>query len=128
MEEPDREGIPMPCVEFVNEQDVSGAGQIDGTASCRVYATTKGIRGVPSVEEIAAALRAHPHSSATTHGNGHGRWQSSVAMLPAVGMSLLPKLAWPAYAAAPATLVTRMVTSRLLRPGRATEGASITRV
>ena len=94
-------GYGSPTI-FVDEQDASGAGQIDGTASCRVYATTEGISGVPSVEDIVAALRGHAHSSTSSHGTSRGRWQSSVAMVPAVGMSLLPKLAcpacWPAYA------------------------------
>ncbi|MBT8464894.1 MAG: MerC domain-containing protein [Deltaproteobacteria bacterium] len=94
-------GYGSPTI-LVDKQAVGGSGQIDGTASCRVYATAEGIRGVPGVEEIVAALRGRLHSSASTHENAHGRWKSSVAILPAVGMSLLPKLAcpacWPAYA------------------------------
>jgi hypothetical protein len=48
-------GYGSPTI-LVEGQDVSGAGEIDGTASCRVYATSEGLRGVPSVEEIALAL------------------------------------------------------------------------
>lgn len=94
-------GYGSPTI-LVDERAVGGAGQIDGTASCRVYVTTEGISGVPSVGDVVAALRGHPHSSTSEHGTSRARWQSSVAMAPAVGMSLLPKLAcpacWPAYA------------------------------
>ena len=49
-------GYGSPTI-LVDGQDVSGAGKIDGTAGCRVYATAQGLCGVPTVEEIAAALR-----------------------------------------------------------------------
>ena len=52
-------GYGSPTI-LVEGQDVSGAGQLDGTAGCRVYATSEGIRGVPTVEDIVAALRGHP--------------------------------------------------------------------
>lgn len=87
---------------LVDGRDVSGDDPIDGTASCRIYATSGGMAGAPSVRDITAALEAGGDLAPTQPGKGHGRWQSSAAMLPAVGMSLLPKLAcpacWPAYA------------------------------
>lgn len=50
-------GFGSPTI-LVDGQDVAvGAGKIDGTAGCRIYATAQGLCGVPSVEEIAAALR-----------------------------------------------------------------------
>ena len=56
-ERPERaRGYGSPTI-LVEGQDVSGAGQLDGTAGCRVYSTAEGLRGVPTVEEIAAALR-----------------------------------------------------------------------
>jgi hypothetical protein len=56
-ERPERaRGYGSPTI-LVEGQDVSGAGQLDGTAGCRVYATTEGLRGVPTAEEIAAALK-----------------------------------------------------------------------
>jgi hypothetical protein len=94
-------GYPSPTI-LVDGCDVSGAEPIDGTASCRIYATSGAMAGAPSVEEITAALEAGGGLAPAPPGKNHGRWQSSAAMLPAVGMSLLPKLAcpacWPAYA------------------------------
>ena len=52
-------GYGSPTI-LVEGQDVSESGQLDGTAGCRVYATSEGIRGVPTVEDIVAALRGHP--------------------------------------------------------------------
>jgi len=48
-------GYGSPTI-LVEGQDVSGAGQIDGTRSCRVYATTEGLRGVPTIKAIVSAL------------------------------------------------------------------------
>lgn len=94
-------GYASPTI-LVDGQDVSGAEPIDGTASCRIYATGGGMAGAPSVRDITAALEAGGGLAPALPGKGKGRWQSSAAMLPAVGVSLLPKLAcpacWPAYA------------------------------
>jgi hypothetical protein len=71
---------------LVDGRDVSGEVELAG-AACRVYA---GGRGSPSATTIAAALT-----------NGRP-WRSSLAMVPAIGTALLPKVAcpacWPAYA------------------------------
>jgi hypothetical protein len=48
-------GYGSPTI-LVDGQDVSGGGQIDGTRSCRVYATSEGLRGVPTVEQIVLVL------------------------------------------------------------------------
>ena len=49
-------GYASPTI-LVDGEDLNGIGQIDGTAGCRVYATAEGLRGVPTVEEIVAALK-----------------------------------------------------------------------
>ena len=94
-------GYASPTI-LVDGRDVAGAGPIDGTAGCRIYATSGVMGGAPSVQEIAAALEAEGSLTPALREKGPGRWQSSAAMAPAVGMSLLPKLAcpacWPAYA------------------------------
>ena len=94
-------GYASPTI-LVDGRDVSGAEPIDGMASCRIYAANGRMTGAPSVREITAALEARGPVTPAPPGKGPGRWQSSAAVLPAVGMSLLPKLAcpacWPAYA------------------------------
>jgi hypothetical protein len=49
-------GYASPTI-LVDGEDLNGIGQIDGTVGCRVYATSEGLRGVPTVEEIVAALK-----------------------------------------------------------------------
>jgi hypothetical protein len=94
-------GYASPTI-LVDGRDVGGGEPIDGTASCRIYATSDGMTGTPSAQEIVAALSDGQRPASSLGEKGHRRWQSSAAMLPAVGISLLPKLAcpacWPAYA------------------------------
>jgi hypothetical protein len=94
-------GYASPTI-LVDGRDVEGAQTIDGTASCRIYATSDGLVGTPSLQKIVGALDGGQRPAIGLPGKGRGRWQSSAAMLPAIGMSLLPKLAcpacWPAYA------------------------------
>ena len=77
---------------LVNGRDVSGEPGGSGHASCRLYISPRtGQRsGVPDVLTIRRAL------------SGEGRWIEHTALLPAVGLGLLPKIAcpacWPAYA------------------------------
>lgn len=94
-------GYGSPTI-LVAGRDVGGAAPVEGTSCCRLYENEgSGLRGVPSVPDIVAALAATSTtpSSGTTKGGG---WKTSAAMVPAVGMSLLPKVAcpacWPAYA------------------------------
>ncbi len=85
---------------LVNGQDAAGAPPSDAP-SCRIYQDNAGsTRGVPGVELLGAAL-----AQATPAGNGDkpvNKKLSAVALLPAIGAALLPKLTcpacWPAYA------------------------------
>ncbi len=82
---------------LVDGKDVSGASHSDGADCCRVYRSEHGgLQKVPPVESIASALR----NSARSKGTGSLR--SWLAILPAAGIAMLPKLAcpacWPAYA------------------------------
>ena len=94
-------GYGSPTI-IIAGKDVGGAAPVEGTSCCRLYEhEDSGLRGVPSVPDIVAALGAAigTSSSGTTNGGG---WRSSAAMVPAIGLSLLPKIAcpacWPAYA------------------------------
>ena len=96
------QGYGSPTI-LIGGNDVGGAAPVLGASCCRLYEHEgSGLRGVPSVPDIVAALGAAngtTSSSGTTKGGG---WRTSAAMLPAIGLSLLPKVAcptcWPAYA------------------------------
>ena len=82
---------------LVDGRDVAGASPSDGADYCRVYHSEQvAYQGVPPVEAIASALR----NGATN--SGVGGWRSWLAVLPAIGVAMLPKLAcpacWPVYA------------------------------
>ncbi len=92
-----RYGSPSILVEG---EDVAGESASDAP-SCRIYANTKGRnRGVPDATLIRTALEHHMKNTSTPP---PARRLQLVAMLPAVGAALLPKLTcpvcWPAYAA-----------------------------
>lgn len=93
-------GYGSPTV-LVDGKDVIGVEPTPEMRSCRLYAQADGPRGAPPIEAIVAALVQSTHGA----GGGPGRrtgWKGALAMAPAVGVSLLPKLAcpacWPAYA------------------------------
>jgi hypothetical protein len=93
-------GYGSPTV-LVDGRDVSGGEPVDA-ASCRLYPQHgETLRGVPSVRDIVAALRSGDVDAVPVAGGGVG-WRSSAATLPAICVSLLPKVAcpacWPAYA------------------------------
>ena len=82
---------------LVDGKDIAGMPPGDASA-CRIYRNEHGnTRGVPDSQLILAAMQ--------TSGNGKpaGGKMRALAMLPAVGGALLPKLTcaacWPAYAA-----------------------------
>lgn len=83
---------------LVDGQDITGEPP-SGDPSCRIYANTQGRnRGVPDAALIRAALQ-HPMQATPPP----TRRLQFVALLPAIGAALLPKLTcpvcWPAYAA-----------------------------
>lgn len=83
---------------LVDGRDVAGAAPSDGADCCRVYHSKQdGIQVVPSLETITSALRNGAANSGASNG-----WRSWLAVIPAVGVAMLPKLAcpacWPAYA------------------------------
>ena len=93
-------GYGSPTV-LVDGRDVAAA-EPNGGASCRLYAQPGGaMRGVPSVEMIAAVLAGTANRDGSTSGGGRS-WKLNVAMLPGIGAAFLPKVAcpacWPAYA------------------------------
>jgi hypothetical protein len=82
---------------LVDGKDVSRVSPSDGADCCRVYRSEHyGLQRVPPIETIASALRN------SARNRGHGGLRSWLAVLPAVGVAMLPKLAcpacWPAYA------------------------------
>lgn len=83
---------------LVDGRDVGGEAPRDSANCCRVYSSSEtGLQRVPSVDAIATALS----NSAANSGTGAG-WRSWLAVLPAAGIALLPKitcpLCWPVYA------------------------------
>lgn len=78
---------------LVDGRDVAGQSPTENNNCCRLYRDESGVvHGVPSVEAITSALNSPPSEP----------FRSWLPILPAVGVSLLPKLAcpacWPAYA------------------------------
>lgn len=93
-------GYGSPTI-LVDGRDVARAEQ-NGGASCRLYTQAGGtLRGVPSVEMIAAVLAATGGGPGTVSDSGRS-WKLNLAMLPGIGAAFLPKVAcpacWPAYA------------------------------
>lgn len=98
-------GFGSPTV-LVDGNDVDGndvVRQARTGTSCRIYFAADGLQtGAPPVDAIRAALL---ESTASSPGV---KWRDSLAVLPGIGVALLPKLAcpmcWPAYAAILSTL------------------------
>lgn len=93
------QGYGSPTI-LVNGNDV--AATEPGGACCRLYAQPDGsMRGVPSVEAIASALKPDARG-ARIMPPGAGSWKLNFALLPGIGAAFLPKVAcpacWPAYA------------------------------
>ncbi len=102
-------GYGSPTV-LVDGKDVAGgfslhvphAGHDGESPSCRLYRNGAGrASGIPSVEQIAAALDSHDGAAAVAT-RGPAGWGSSLAAAPGIAFAFLPKLAcpvcWPAYA------------------------------
>jgi len=93
-------GYGSPTI-LVNKQCVSGNKAEGDDYCCRVYSHEDHTnKGVPAVTDIVNALKsAQQIPEQTKHAS---RWKLNGAMLPAIGVAFLPKLAcpacWPAYA------------------------------
>lgn len=98
---PDVRGYGSPTI-LVDGKDVAGSPASEGNPSCRLYRNGAGrFAGMPSVEQIAAALDSHDGAPAAVARASAG-WRSSLAAVPGIAFAFLPKLAcpacWPAYA------------------------------
>ncbi len=88
---------------LVDGRDVAGAEPVEGSDSCRIYDHRgSGVKGVPPVQGIAAALGNAGRSTPTCPaGRGRGWWRF-LGSAPGVGAALLPvgvcPACWPAYA------------------------------
>lgn len=82
---------------LVDGQDVAAEDAQSDANCCRIYQDSGRLSGVPSLAVLGARLRARHASSTGVGGVARDTW----AMLPAVGMAMLPKLTcpacWPAY-------------------------------
>ncbi len=98
-------GFGSPTV-LVNGSDVAGQQPVLDGPSCRLYQTEDGeYVGIPSVEKIVASLCDAFQEDAllVSHGTSGSSWKQTLALLPAVGVALLPSITcpacWPGYAA-----------------------------
>lgn len=96
---------------LVNGEDVAGAHSTGGGNCCRLYRSgSSGFSGVPPVEQIVSALTNGNTAGASTESRpGAPRgWRGLLAVVPALGASLLPlgtcPACWPAYAGLLGTL------------------------
>jgi len=90
---------------LVDGKDCLGVSPEHNVSSCRIYDGPDGtLVGIPSIEAIASVLGESPQDTGATAASSNQRsgWLSSAAVLPGIGVALLPKLAcpacWPAYA------------------------------
>jgi mercuric ion transport protein len=94
-------GYGSPTI-LVDGRDVAGVAPGNGGSSCRLYRKGSGtFEGVPSVEQVAEALRVSELTPMVGTRSSSG-WRSSLATVPGIAFAFLPKLAcpacWPAYA------------------------------
>ncbi len=95
-------GYGSPTI-LVDGKDVAGALPAEGRPCCRVYQDGNSeFSGAPSVSQIVSALEDAVPTDRTSIPVTSNGWRTNAAMAPAIGMSLLPKVAcpacWPAYA------------------------------
>jgi len=90
----------------VDGADLAGVEPAAEADCCRVYLDGEnGFRGVPPVDQIAAALTMGEHTPAARGSGGAAPvgWRGLLAVLPGLGAALLPvgtcPACWPAYAA-----------------------------
>lgn len=94
-------GLGSPSI-LIDGRDVSGAPREETENCCRIYALNDEPRGVPPLAMVVAALRASDVPEQDTLPRKGSSFHSHAALLPAVGLTALPKLTcpacWPAYA------------------------------
>jgi len=102
---PKLRGYGSPTI-LVNGSDVAGQESNLDAASCRLYLNEHGnYVGVPSVEQISASLDdgSQENTPVLNQNIGGSGWKQTFAVLPAVGIALLPSITcpacWPGYAA-----------------------------
>ena len=93
---------------IVNGRDVTGTEPLEEASCCRIYSHgTVGLRGVPPVSSIVAALRHATHQRSKVRAGAAG-WRHSLTALPGVGSALLPlggcPACWPVYSGVLASL------------------------
>lgn len=84
---------------LVNGKDISGAAPSGGADCCRLYRSGDGrLAGVPEVRELTRALMEARESEARNEFSAtkDSTWHEIIALLPVIGVSLLPKLTCPA--------------------------------
>ena len=94
---------------LVNGLDVTGTEPLEEANCCRVYLHgPSGLRGVPPVSSIVAALRPNIASTPGTQTRTAAGWWQSLTTLPSVGAALLPvggcPACWPVYSGILASL------------------------
>ena len=93
---------------LVNGRDVTGTEPLAEANCCRIYSHgAVGLRSVPPVSSIVAALRAATHQRPKLRA-GTARWRHSLTALPGIGSALLPvggcPACWPVYSGVLASL------------------------
>ena len=91
---------------LVEGEDVAGVLPSNDPDCCRVYddGTERSIRGVPPIDAIAEALKAHARQEGgpAAGKSSDDRWSKPLVVVPGVGAALLPvgvcPACWPAYA------------------------------
>lgn len=97
-------GFGSPTV-LVGGKDITGGVADSASASCRLYRTGSGkFGGVPSIEQITAALTASNSALSSVPGG----WRSSLAAAPGIAAAFLPNIVCPACLPAYAGLVSAM--------------------
>ncbi len=110
-------GLGSPTI-LVDGVDVAPTRRSAGD-TCRLYATTDGLVGAPTVEQIVAALLvARPVAAPPS---GRSAFGTFAAALPGIGFAMLPKIAcpacWPAYAGLLSSLgISFLIDVRYLLP------------
>lgn len=100
---PNLTGFGSPTI-LVDGTDVSGERPSSDGASCRLYPIENGrYEAAPSIDQIANVLRHTPGLAPNAEPEYGTPWRKLLALLPPVGLALLPNIAcpacWPAYAA-----------------------------